>query len=38
MQGQATWNALAYISTRYWRILRLPYSDLHRSHMSSIDK
>jgi len=38
MQGQATQNALAYVSTRYWKILRLPYLDFHRWHMSSIVK
>jgi len=31
-------NALAYVSSRYWQILLLPYSDLHRLHMSSIVK
>jgi len=33
MQGQATQNALAYVSTRFWYILRL-----FSSHMSSIAK
>jgi len=36
MQGQVTQNALAYVSTSYWKILRLCYSDLHKLHMSSI--
>jgi len=27
---------LPYVSTRYWKILRLLYSDLHKSHASSI--
>jgi len=36
MQGQATKNTLAYVSIRYWKILRLLYSDFHKSHMSSI--
>jgi len=38
MQVQATYNALVYVSasTRFWYILRLPYSDLHRWHMNSI--
>ena len=29
---------VAYLSTRFWSILRLLYSDLHRSHMSSITR
>ena len=36
MKGQATLNTLAYISTRFWKILRLLYSDLYRLRMSSI--
>jgi len=36
MQGQSTYNTLAYFSARYWKILRLLYSDLHKSHTSSI--
>jgi len=38
MHDQATQKALASVSTRYWQILRLSYSDLRRSHMSSIVK
>jgi len=30
MHGQVTQNASAYVSTRRWQVLRLPYSDLHR--------
>jgi len=36
MQGQATQNMLAYVSIRFWKILRLLYLNFHRSHMSSI--
>jgi len=38
MQGKATQNASAFVSTRYCEVLCLPYTDLHRSHMSSIVK
>jgi len=36
MKGQATLNTLVYVSNRFWKILRLLHSDLHRLHMSSI--
>ena len=36
-EGQATWMHWQSLCW-YWWILRLPFSDLHRSHMSSIVK